>query len=93
MPKWFRQLFATAEVDGITFYSYKSFKQYMAEKSGKHHYTIRVSGHMILSKAMCLLESKGVFDYEVNHVYDEYQVWDVSYYSETQLLTVKDVFP
>ena len=93
MPKWFKQLFATAEVDGITFYSYRSFKRYMAEKSGKHCYTIRVSGHMTLSKAMCLLEGNGVFDYEVNLVYDEYQVWDVSYYSETQLLTVKDVFP
>ena len=93
ITKLFKGLFATAEVDGITFYSEAAFNRYVCnkrrneerEKAGLHEYSVRSIPELCVGKVVCILEGAGVFDYEI---YED--GWDrtVIYYAKNQVVDI-----
>lgn len=91
ITKLFKSLFATAEVDGITFYSKAAFNRYVCnkrrneerKKAGLHKYSVVNIPEPQVGEVVCILEKAGVFDYKI---YEDGWYSTVIYYAKNPVV-------
>lgn len=96
MVHWFKRLFASAEVDGITFYSYRGLAKYLddrkrhaederKEKHGYRRYRFLGFGSSEYSRAVSILQEQGVTDWELHGRASWH--WSIDYWAKRPVVT------
>ena len=90
----FKNLFATAEMDGIVFYSKSAFNEYLERKEkdrllakGYHEYCFRGYGYDEYSKATNILERSDIFNYRTEG--HELSEWKIYYVAKNAVIVYK----
>ena len=96
MAHWLKRLFSTAEVDGITFYSYRGLIKYLDDKrrrtederrkqNGYQRYHFPGFGSSEYCRTVSILDGQGVTDWELRGSVNWY--WAIDYWAKQPVVT------